>query len=244
MVTEDDLIIMVNKKMAKNNNKPEQTTAPKRKLVPIFSANRELGETATTLALAKAAAARGETVLMIDCLGGDLMHEAGLIYNKTLADVFFRGADMRDVKYVTSNEHFTAIAAGKMSLNILLGSLAALSLEYDWVFVGTESGCTPAHVRLAGAADTSLLCYSAESDDFMRAYWMIEAIRRRFPEYDPMLMSFGSQRDANETALTLIETVKEFLGAPPPYIGHETDPWIAPKTLLKMIDLSQVQNAA
>ncbi len=181
---------------------------------------------------------------MIDCCQGLLMEEAGIIYNKTLADVFFREANMRDVKYVTSNEHFTAVAAGKMSLNILLGSLVALSMEYDWVFVATESGCTPAHVRLAGAADASLLCYSSEGDKFMRAYWMIEAIRRRFPEYDPMLMSFGPQAQANESALTLIETVKEFLGAPPPYIGHSTDPWVAPKTLVQMIDQAKIRNAA
>jgi len=235
---------MVIIKMAQNNKKPMPNSEPKRQLVPVFSASRDLGETAITLSLAKAAAARGETVLVIDCQNGELMREAGVIYNKTLADVFFRGAEMRDVKYVTSNEHFTAIAAGKMSLNILLGSLAALSLEYDWVFVATESGCTPAHVRLAGAADASLLCYSSEDDRYMRAYWMIEAIRRRFPEYDPMLMSFGPQNEANETALTLIDTVKEFLGAPPPYIGHSTDPWVAPKTLVQMIELSKIREAA
>jgi len=230
--------------MALENNKPDINSQPKRQLVPVFAANPELGQTAVTLSLAKAAAARGETVLMIDCQEGVLMDAAGIIYNKTLADVFFREAKMDDVKYVTSNEHFTAVAAGRMSLDILLGSLAALSLEYDWVFVGTQAGCTPAHVRLAGAADASLLCYSADVEHYMRAYWMIEAIRRRHPDYDPLLMSFGSQSDANETALMLIETVKEFLGAPPPYIGHSTDPWVAPKTLVNMIDLAKIKTAA
>jgi len=218
--------------------------SPKQRLIPVFAANPDLGQAQTTLALAKAAAARGETVLMIDCQNGALMNAAGIIYNKTLSDVFFRGAEMRDVKYVTSNEHFTVAAAGRMSLGVLLGSLAALSLEYDWVFVGTEAGCTPAHVSLAGAADTSLICYSAESDKYMRAYWMMEAIRRRHPDYDPMLMSFGPQKDANETALLLIETVKEFLGAPPPYLGHGSDPWIAPKAVVEMIDLAKLKKAA
>lgn len=230
--------------MAKKNNKPKQNIAPKQRLVPVFAASEGLEETAVTLALAKSAAARGETVLMIDCQDGRLMDQAGIIYNKTLADVFFRNADMRDVKYVTSNEHFTALAAGRMTLDILLGSLAALSLDYDWVFVGTTSGCTPAHVRLAGAAETSLICYDADTDRFMRAYWMIEAIRRRHPDYDPLLMSFGEPSSANDTALMLIETVKEFLGAPPPYIGHESDPWVAPKTLLNMIDQAKIRSAA
>lgn len=216
----------------------------KRRLIPVFSANPDLNQMEMTVALAKAAAARGETVLLLDCQQGELMDAAGIIYNKTLADVFFHKAEMQDVKYVTANEHFTAAAAGNMSLDILLGSLAALSLEYDWVFVGVTSGCTPAHVRLAGAADTSLLCYSSEGDKFMRAYWMMEAMRRRHPDFDPMLMSFGPQKGANEAALMLIETVKEFLGAPPPYVGHVSDPWIAPKALVNMIDMAKLKNAA
>lgn len=223
---------------------PHRDSSPKRQLVPVFSANEDLDLKETTLSLAKAAAARGETVLLLDCQDGALMEAAGVIYNKTLSDVFFRGADMRDVKYVTSNEHFTMATAGKMSLDILLGSLAALSMDYDWVFVGVSDGCTPAHVRLAGAADASLLCYSAESDKYMRAYWMMEAIRRRHPDYDPLLMSFGPRNGANESALQLIETVKEFLGAPPPYIGHYQDPWIAPNALVSMIDKAKTTRAA
>lgn len=218
--------------------------SPKRQLIPVLAASPDLEQSHMTVALAKAAAARGETVLMIDCQDGDLMNAAGIIYNKTLSDVFFRGASMRDVKYVTSNEHFSAVAAGRMSLDILLGSLAALSMEYDWVFVGVAPGCTPAHVRLAGAADASLICYSTESDKYMRAYWMMEAIRRRHPDYDPLLMSFGPKADANETALMLIETVKEFLGAPPAFLGHSNDPWIAPNALINMIDLAKLRKAA
>ncbi len=225
-------------------NMPHTEISPKRQLVPVFSANADLELMDITISMAKAAAARGETVLLLDCQDGKLMDAAGVIYNKTLADVFFQGADMRDVKYVTSNEHFTMVAAGKMSLDILLGSLAALSMEYDWVFVGVEDGCTPAHVRLAGASDASLLCYSAESDKYMRAYWMMEAIRRRHPDYDPLLMSFGPRSEANEAALLLIETINEFLGAPPPYLGHADDPWIAPKALVNMIEQSKMFNAA
>jgi len=223
---------------------PHTDAAPKQQLIPVFAANRDLGQAQTTIALAKAAAARGETVLMLDCQGGELMEAAGIIYNKTFADVLLHGADIRDVKYVTSNEHFTAAAAGNMSLDLLLGSLAALSMEYDWVFVGTEAGCTPAHVRLAGAADTSLMCYSSDSDKYMRAYWMTEAVRRRHPEFDPMLMSFGPRQGANETALMLIETIKEYLGAPPPYIGHDSDPWVAPKALISMIEMAKLKKAA
>lgn len=196
------------------------TFYPAGRLVPIFSANPDIDMTSTTLALAKAAAATGETVLMVDCQDGALMKAAGIVYNKTIGDVLLRGAKLKDAQYITSNEHFTAMAAGDATLETILGSLAALSLDYDWVFVGTASGCTPAHVRLAGAADTSLMAYDTASDNFMRAYWMVEACRRRHPGFDPLLMSTGAQDDARETADLLRASIHDFLGAAPPYVGH------------------------
>ena len=94
------------------------------------------------------------------------------------------------------------------------------SLSYDWVFVVPPAGCTPAHVRLAAAADVSLLGYDTAEDNFMRAYWMIDAVRRRDPKFDPVILSMGTRQDAVETALMLTDTVREHLGAPPPYAGH------------------------
>lgn len=212
---------------------------PAGRLVPVFAASENLGELDLTLALAKAAAAKGETVLMIDCVNGDLMHKAGIVYNKTLSHVLFNGADVRDVKYVTSNEHFTAAPAGDAGLEVVLGSLAALSLQYDWVFVGAPSGCTPAHVRLAAAADISLLAYDTDKDLFMRAYWMMEAVRGRAPKFDPLVLSTGNKSDAVETALMLSDTVREFLGAPPPYAGHIDDPDIYERLLGQMSDAAK-----
>ena len=88
-------------------------------------------------------------------------------------------------------------------------------MKYDWVFVGTESGCTPAHVKLASAADTALLGFSAQSDRFMRAYWMLDAIRARAPKFDPMIVIEGDETEAFETYDLFAGTVREFLGAPP-----------------------------
>lgn len=196
-------------------------------LVPIFTAADDGGNgdaaRKLTLALAKSAAARGETVLMLDAQDGALMTEAGIIYNKTLGDVLYRDADLRDVKYVTSNEHFTACACGDAKMDVVLGSFAALSLTYDWVFVGASVGCTPAHVRLAAAADVSVLTFSAASDHFMRAYWMMDAVRARAPKFDPMMLSTGPMALAVESALMLTDTIHNHLGAPPPYAGHITD---------------------
>lgn len=189
------------------------------RLVPVFVAHEEENgkflAVNTTLALAKAAAARGETVLMLDILGGDLMQAAGIIHGVTLADVLYRGADIGDAKYISHNEHFTVAHAGDAPLEDLLGSLAAMSLSYDWVFVGTEVGCTPAHVCLAGASDTAILGYASQKNLFMRAYWMLDAIRARVPKFDPLMLVEGDETDGFETYDLFAGTVREFLGAAP-----------------------------
>lgn len=201
----------------------QDETHPAGRLVPVFAASETHGQVELALSLGRKAASFGETVLMLDCQDGAMMNAAGIVFNKTLHDALYDNADLGDIKYVTSNEHFTAIAAGKADLDSALGSLAALSLSYDWVFVVPTSGCTPAHVRLAAAADVSLLSYDTAGDQFMRAYWMIDAVRRREPKFDPVMLSMGSRIDAVETALMLTDTVRENLGAPPPYAGHAED---------------------
>ena len=201
----------------------EDGVHPAGRLVPVFAANEMDGQIELALSLGRKAASFGETVLMLDCQDGAMMSKAGIVYNKTIHDVLNHKADLRDVTYITSNEHFTAASAGKADLDVALGSLAALSLSYDWVFVVPSAGCTPAHVRLAAAADVSLLGYDTSGDTFMRAYWMIDAVRRRDPKFDPVILSMGSRKDAVETALMLTDTVREHLGAPPPYAGHAED---------------------
>jgi len=219
----------VNKGTILARNVKQQTVdyRPAGRLVPIFAASdiegKKTAQADMALALGRHAASFGETVLMLDCDNGSMMDAAGVIYNQTIYDVLYNDADLRDVCYVTSNEHFTAAAAGEADLDTALGSLAALSLSYDWVFVVPPVGCTPAHVRLAAAADVSLLAYDTLSDKFMRAYWMIEAVRRRDPKFDPIILSMGERFEAVETALMLTEIVREHLGAPPPYAGHTGD---------------------
>ena len=57
----------------------------------------------------------------------------------------------------------------------------------------------------------------------MRAFWLIDAVRRRMPKFDPLILSTGPKVDAVETALMLADTVRDHLGAPPPYAGHVDD---------------------
>ena len=165
----------------------EQTFSyqPAGRLVPVFIASENLDENRLTLSLAKAAASRGETVLLIDAQDGAMMDMAGVIYAKTFADVLAGQAKLQDAQYITSNEHFTLMALGDLEWAGTLGSLSALSLDYDWVFVATPTGCTPVHVNLATAADMALVLFDTDDAQFMRAYWMLEAIRQR----DPMFLS-------------------------------------------------------
>ena len=201
---------------------------PDGRLVPVFAVDEDLWSAPLVLALAKTAAARGETVLMLDQMGGQLMNEAGIVYSSTLADVLAEKVSMADVKYINNNEHFTAICTGDAPLDVLLGSLAALSLNYDWVFVGARAGCTLAHIRLAAAADAALLMYDSHGDKFMRAYWMIDAIRARVASFDPLMITqctqIGGEEDGFETYDLLAATVRDFLGAVPALGGILEDP--------------------
>jgi len=197
---------------------------PACRLVSLFTASGESDiASAMAVKLGRRAASFGETVLILDAVDGALMEQAGIIYARTLDDVARGTAEPQDALYVTSNEHFTAGAVGEGGLENALGVLAALSLSYDWVFVVPKAGCEIAHVRLGQASDVSVMTYDTQGDQFMRAYWMVEALRRRAPNFDPLILSTGAKGDAVETAFMLSETVREHLGAPPPYAGHAED---------------------
>lgn len=227
--------------MASQQNKQARVATggyePASRLISLLCASGEPQEVRRlAIQLGRKAASYGETVLILDGVNGTLMQDAGIIYARTLTDVAKGEAQLRDALYVTSNEHFTAAAVGSQSLEEALGLLAALSLSYDWVFVMPEPGCTPAHVRLAAASDVALMSYDTRSDDFMRAFWMIDAVRSRAPKFDPLVFSVGEKCDAVETALMLSDTVREHLGAPPPYAGHADDLHIETRLLTKMRD--------
>ena len=207
-----------------NNRVKGAVYEPACRLISLFTASGDSDETATlALKLGRKAASFGETVLILDAVDGALMNQAGIIYGRTLEDVANGTAKPQDALYVTSNEHFTAGAVGSDNLDTALGLLAALSLSYDWVFVVPKAGCETGHVRLGQASDVSVMAYHTQGDQFMRAFWMVDALRRKAPKFDPLILSTGEKCDAVETAFMLSETIREHLGAPPPYAGHADD---------------------
>lgn len=200
-----------------------------------------------TLRLAREAASRGETVLLLDGTDGALMESAGILYSRTLDDFISGTCELRDALFVTSNEHFSAGVIQPDGLSDALGTMAALSLSYDWVFAVGPAGLSPAQARLAAGADSCLLGYDTRSDGFMRAYWTVDAVRRRNRRWDPVTLSLGPTQDAVETALMLRDVVRDHLGAPAAYGGHALDaqlPTAALDRLRRIADRDRIARTA
>lgn len=197
-----------------------------------------------TLRLAREAASRGETVLLLDGSDGALMEAAGILYYRTLDDYLNGACELRDALFVTANEHFSAGVIRSEGLADALGTMAGLSLSYDWVFTLGPAGLTPAQACLAAGADISLLGYDTRVDGFMRAYWTIDSIRRRNRRFDPVTLSLGPTADAVETALMLRDVVRDHLGAPAPYGGHALDAGLPVAVLDKMRAITDSRDVA
>ncbi|MGB3457463.1 MAG: hypothetical protein WBG08_10700 [Litorimonas sp.] len=187
-----------------------------------------------TLRLAREAASRGETVLLLDSTDGALMEAAGVLYSRTLDDFIDGTCELRDALFVTTNEHFSACVVSPDRLSDALGTMAGLSLSYDWVFAVGPAGLSPAQAGLAAGADICLLGYDTRADGFMRAYWTIDSVRRRNRRWDPVTLSLGPLEDAAVTALMLRDVVRDHLGAPTPYGGHALDAKLPVAVLEKM----------
>ena len=221
--------------VARSGRGERRSYDPACRLVSLFTASGDCEKTSDlALSLGRKAASFGETVLILDAIDGKLMDRAGIIYSRSLDDVAKGTAALRDALYVTSNEHFTAGTVGEAGLENALGLLAALSLSYDWVFVVPKAGCEADHVRLGQASAVSVITYDTQGDQFMRAFWMVDALRRRASGFDPFILSTGEKSDAVETAFMLSETIREHLGAPPPYAGHSDDLHMETRLLEKM----------
>ncbi|WP_017932161.1 MinD/ParA family ATP-binding protein [Robiginitomaculum antarcticum] len=180
------------------------------RLFCIMAAEDGLPSANSARALAHAARRRGDSVLLVDCADSINSEPA------TLSDVLRGEAQLCDAKQICPHSGLIEVQAGDAPLYDILGILAALSLTYDNVIVTTPFGCTPAIVRLATAADVSLLHYHSQSDRFMRGYWMLDALRTRCPRLDPLLIACGPEDEAREAHKMLTDTIREFLGAPPP----------------------------
>lgn len=196
---------------------------PQGRLVPVFAGEDGLACAALLYELAQKAASQGDTVLIIDCDEDRILRGLNICSKKTLADVLADRASLSDAKNIMPGGQMTICSAGSAPLTDLLGVLAAMSLSHDWVFVLPPSGCTPAHIRLAAAADSSILLFNGAGDRFMRAYWMLDAIRTRAPKCDPLLIAQGENSEAREAYDMLEATIRDYLGAPPPLVAMIKD---------------------
>ena len=193
---------------------------------------------AAVLRMARRAASLGETVLLLDATGGALMEQAGIVYSRTLDHFIAGDCRLEDALFVTANEHFSASVISETGLKAALGTMAGLSLAYDWVFCVGPAGLSPIQAQLTAGSDGCLLGYDTRIDGFMRAYWMVDAMRKRRFRWDPLMISLGPVDDAAETAVMLHETVRDHLGAPPAYAGHALDQGLPVAGLQKLERLS------
>lgn len=180
------------------------------RLICVLAANPDLPVVNSALTLTRAARKNGESALFVNCAGLEASETS------TLSDVLMGEAQIGDTKTICAQTGVITINAGNAKLDDMLGILAALSLSYDNVIIAAPSGCTPAHVRLAVAADVNVLHFDSRGDKFMRAYWMLDAMRARCAALDPMLIACGPKTDAMDAYDMLRETIREFLGAPLP----------------------------
>lgn len=189
------------------NNLTRETRA---RMICVLSASNGLPAEQSTLALARSIRNDNESVLRITFAGPDAPS------NLTLTQVLSGEAQLCDVKTICPQTGIISVAAGHAKLEDMLGIIAALSLSYDNVIIAAPSGCTPAHIRLAAAADVNILHFDSQGDKFMRAFWMMDALRARCAGLDPMLIACGPKSEATEAHEMLSGTIREFLGAPPP----------------------------
>ena len=200
---------------------------PAGRLVPVLAASDHVDASGLALRMGRFAASLGETVLIIDDRGGEVMDRAGVVYARTLADVVAGRCQLRDALYVTANEHFSMLALNQRGSDELplieaVGTLAALSLDFDWVFAVPPAGLRQPAALLASGSDACVLGFETEGTGPDRAFWMLDAIRSRNPRFDPFTLSFGPG-DAVASALRLDAQVRDHLGGTARYSGHESD---------------------
>lgn len=192
------------------------------RLVPVLGASCGADAVGLALRLGRFAASLGETVLILDGREGELVNRAGIVCARTLEQAVRGDCDLGDCTFVTANEHFSISALGRLPLGDAVGTFAALSLFHDWVFVVPPEGLAPSSARLAAGSDAAVIAFEAGKDRFMRAYWMIDAVRARNPRFDPYTVAFGPVNAAAQSATRLETLVRAHLGAAPHYAGHES----------------------
>lgn len=205
----------------------------------VLAGEPGLPQGALAIELARAQSALGRSVLLIDCGQNPLADILGITLKSTLSQVIETGAALSSAIHITPCANYALCCAGQTDLGALLGLIAAQTLNYDCVIVAAPPGCTPAHIRLTCAADNSIMLFDSRSDRFMRAFWMLDAIRERAPRCDPFMVGVGDGAAVQEAYDLLAHTVRDYLGAPPPLALAVPDTELAPQCGHVLIRLMQ-----
>ena len=207
---------------------------PAGRLVPVLAAHAGADTPGLALRMGRFAASLGETALVLDARGGEVLRRGGIVAARTLAQATRGECALRDCTFVTANEHFCAAELGDLSVGEAAGTLAALSLDFDWVFAVPPVGLSRGTAKLAAGADATVLAFDAEAEGdqgagdgdapWLHPFWVVEAVRARHARFDPHVVAYGGKGRALEAALALDGAVRARLGGPGLFAGHEGDP--------------------
>lgn len=211
---------------------------PLGRMLAIASGKGGVGKTMLSASLAQAFARRGERVLLFD---GDLGManvdvQLGLSPAADIGSVISGRVALKDA--VT---HFAGgatkaggfdVIAGRSGSGALAGlgaeraaqlaaGLSALSLSYDRVLMDLAAGAGPALLRLAAAADDTLVVLADEPTSLTDAYALVKMLRLRDEGATPLVaVNMAADRAHGQRAFEgFARTCHNFLGFEPGYAG-------------------------
>lgn len=188
--------------------------------VSIFSANKELPLKKLALALANGVKEYGHQAIILTEFSEEIFQMISSDSGETYTEVQIDKLNSIDLETLDDNASTIYVCNTKsIALEDIPFKYSFLKKKFHWVFACHSDGCTPSHIKLLSNSDSSLLLYSTISDEFMRAYWFLEAVSRKGISLGNTLLIACGSDDMEHDQLTqhqLNDTLEEFLDNPAP----------------------------
>jgi flagellar biosynthesis protein FlhG len=214
-----------------------QFRRPLGRILAVASGKGGVGKTVLSVGLAQAFARAGERVLLFD---GDLGManvdvQLGLRPKTDIGSVIAGRAALAEaiipVRLKAAETGFDVIA-GRSGSGALAGlsadraaelaaGLIAIALSYDRVLLDLAAGAEPALLRLASAADDTLVVLADEPTSLTDAYAFVKMLRLRNESAVPLVaVNLAADREhGRRTFEGFARTCRNFLGLEPVYAG-------------------------
>lgn len=208
------------------------------RLTAIGSGKGGTGKTFVAVTLANALAHEGERVLLCDAdfglsnvivhlgldKGGDMAAVLSGMRGLTDSVVSFSGGTKKrggfDVLAAPSGSGALA-GVGEAAITRLITALKSTQ-AYDRIIIDLGAGVEAATMRLAGAADETIVVMTPDPAALTDAYAFTKLLQRNAPHMIPQVlvnMTIG-ECEGRRTAEALATTARAFLKMTPAYLGH------------------------